>query len=589
VPDADLSPVDLAIIGGYLLLVLLLGALIHRRATRGTESFFLAGRSLPWWVLGLAGCSSYIDVGGTMAMVGLMWFTGLQSIWITHLFWGWFILAGYMAFQARWIRRSGVMTFAEWNRARFGEGPDTEVARTATALFLLVLMVFNLGFIAVGVGKFAGTFVPNLPDWGSTLIVFGVVGAYTAMGGFFGVVLTDILQTVLIVVAAVALAWMAWQAGDPSALVAAKDPAWASLWPQWELWDGYATSAPAWFAKFGALGPLLLAVSGWVLVRVLAGPNVWEFQFFLTARSPRDAQLAAGLWTVGYTFRWILGAAFLVLGMHQFADAPAGFDSERIMPEVLAGLEHGVRGAFLALLLAALMSTLDAMVNVTSAVVVHDLLERTVARGASQRRLVRMGQLASLGALGIGFGLSFWFESITDVWETMIFVVVTVILVPSMLRWHWWRFSARAYTLGMGASAVGVLAIALSTGDDRLRLPLSVAWSLAACVALGRRLPPAPEAALLRFYASVRPFGVWRPVREAAVRQGLVPEGDRQPRYDLANLGLALVLQVALALVPIYALLRMWTQATVALGVVAAVGLLLAWTWRATLPARAGR
>ncbi|MBK8974442.1 MAG: hypothetical protein IPM29_00805 [Planctomycetes bacterium] len=581
-----LAGLDLAIVAAYLLLVVLIGVWINRRATQGTESFFLAGRSLPWWILGLAGCSSYIDIGGTMAMVGLMWFTGLQSIWITHLYWGWFILAGYMAFQARWIRRSGVRTFAEWNRSRFGDGRDTEVARTATAVFLLLLMCFNLGYIAVGVGKFATTFIPDVPAWISTLVVFGVVGTYTALGGFFGVVLTDIVQTVLIVCAALGVAWLAVSAGDPRpALDAVKDPAWTSLAPTWELWDGYARSAPEFFAKWQGIGPLLLAVFGWTVVRVLAGPNVWEFQFFLTARSPRQAQLAAGLWTFGYTFRWVLGAGFLVLGLHMFADAPAGFDSELIMPEVLATLAPGVRGAFLALLLAALMSTLDAMVNVTSAVVVHDILERSVARGASQRTLVRCGQLASVLALGIGFALSFVYDSVTAIWETMMFAIVTIILVPSMLRWHWWRFSARAYTLGLAGTAAWTFLLVFLQMDDELRLPLLVAGSLAICVAFGRALPPSPRDALVRFYSGVRPFGVWGPVRADAVRAGLVPVADPLPRLDAINGVLTLALQVSLALVPVYALLWMEREALTALACVGAVCVALAVTWRRTLAA----
>ena len=110
---------------------------------------------MPWWLLGMAGCSSYIDMTGTMAMIGALYYLGLKSIWMTHIFWGWLIIAGYMAYQAKWIRRSGVMTFAEWNETRYGKNKDAEMARLAAASFLLLLMVFNLIFVAVGVGKFA--------------------------------------------------------------------------------------------------------------------------------------------------------------------------------------------------------------------------------------------------------------------------------------------------------------------------------------------------------------------------------------------------------------------------------------------------
>lgn len=144
-----------------------------------------------------------------MAMVGALFYLGLKALWATHIFWGWFIICFYMAFQAKWIRRSGVMTFAEWNETRFGATRDAEAARVAAAIFLLVLMIFNLMFIAVGTGKFAEEFLP-FPRWESALIVFAAVGVYVVLGGFFGVLLTDIFQTALIALGAVVLAVMAF-------------------------------------------------------------------------------------------------------------------------------------------------------------------------------------------------------------------------------------------------------------------------------------------------------------------------------------------------------------------------------------------
>lgn len=580
-----LEAVDLGVIAVYLLLVAALGVWIHRRATRGLASFYLADRSMPWWVLGLAGCSSYIDIGGTMALVGLMYYAGLQAVWATHVFWGWLIISGYMAFQARWIRRSGVMTFAEWNVTRFGEGRATEAARLAASLFLLVLMVCNLMFIAVGVGKFAAEFV-GVEPWVATAAVFACVGVYTTLGGFFGVILTDVLQTVMIALAAVLLAVLALQQGDPAALLAEKPAEWNSLVPPWRLWDGYAASTTPAYRMLEPFGPVLLASFGWLVFRVLAGPNVWDFQFFLTARSPRDAALAGGLWTLGYTLRWIIGCAFLVLGLGLVTPGEA-FDGEAIMPKVIVGLDTGLRGLLVALLLAALMSTLDAMVNVTSSVAVNDFLKR-YARGLSERALVRGGQLASVAALGLGFWFSLQFEEVADAWQTMIFVVVTMILVPATLRWHWWRFGPWAFALGMvgtAGSIVGQVLLAPNLPFER-SMPWAIGSSLAWCVLLGFAMPPAPRQVLLRFYADIRPFGFWRRIRREAIAAGLVPEGDRTPYVDALNGVLAAVLQVLLCLVPFLFFLGREAEAGLALGLVGAVGLALRFTWYRTLPAR---
>ncbi|NIT52297.1 MAG: hypothetical protein GWO41_06020, partial [candidate division Zixibacteria bacterium] len=336
----NLHWIDITLIFSYLAIVALIGFWVKKKATEGLDTYYLAGRNIPWWMLGLAGCSSYIDIGGTMAMVGALYYLGLKSVWMTHIFWGWFIICFYMAFQAKWIRRSGVMTFAEWNQTRYGDDRDAEAARIAAALFLLVLMIFNLMYIAVGIGKFAEEFLP-LTRWGSTLVVFTIVGIYVILAGFFGVILTDMLQTFLIAVGAVILSIMVFQNGETATVFADHMPAWKSLAPSWKLWDNYLQTTPESYHHFYFFGPVLVAGFSWVIFRILAGPNVWDFQFFLTARSSRDAALAGGMWTVGYTFRWIIGCAFLVLGIY-YLGQQAGFDAEKIMPLVLTNLPIGV-------------------------------------------------------------------------------------------------------------------------------------------------------------------------------------------------------------------------------------------------------
>jgi len=134
----NLKRIDLTIVAVYLVMVAMVGFVIRKKASSGVEHYFLTGRNLPWWVLGIAGCSSYIDIAGTMALVGALFYLGLKTVWMTNIFWGWFIMAGYMAFQAKWIRRSGVMSFAEWNETRFGIDSDAEMAGGLwTAMFML--------------------------------------------------------------------------------------------------------------------------------------------------------------------------------------------------------------------------------------------------------------------------------------------------------------------------------------------------------------------------------------------------------------------------------------------------------------------
>ncbi len=577
---------DVSIIAVYLVLVAFIGLWIKKKATSSIDYYYLAGRNMPWWVLGFAGCSSYIDIGGTMAMVGALYYLGLKSVWMTHIFWGWFIICFYMAFQAKWIRRSGVMTFAEWNETRFGKTRDAEYARLAAAIFLLILMIANLMFIAVGIGKFASEFLP-LSTWGATLVVFTMVGIYVTVAGFFGVILTDMLQTILLAVGAVILSVMVFQNGDIPALLQNMPASWESLKPTWTLWDGYLASTPESYHHFYPFGPLILVGSSWVIFRILAGPNVWDFQFFLTARSSRDAAMAGGMWTVGYTIRWIMGCAFLMLGI-AFLGTNAGFDAEKIMPLVLTNLPVGIRGMFLAVLLAALMSTLDAMINVTSAVVVNDFLKRYFAKNLGQKQLVRAGQIASLVALAIGFAFSLLFDHVISAWETMIFVIVTMILVPATMRWHWWRFSAKAFVYSMITSTAIVLAQKLFFPHWPITLTLGVdiGLSFVATVLIGFIVPPTDKNVLVDFYSRIKPFGFWKPIRALAIQQGRVDKNDNIPTFDFINGLITMVFQFSLALVPFYAFLRQWQNLYLWLGILLITSIVLYFTWYKKLPAR---
>ncbi len=583
--SATMHWVDIAIIIFYLCVIVTIGFIVKKMATSKLDNYYLAGRNMPWWLLGMAGCSSYIDMTGTMAMIGALYYLGLKSIWMTHIFWGWLIIAGYMAYQAKWIRRSGVMTFAEWNETRYGKNKDAEMARVAAATFLLLLMIFNLIYVAVGIGKFAEEFLPFTREQ-STFMVFAVVGIYVTLGGFLGVIITDIMQTILIAIGAVLLTFFVFS-NDIVVDLAAQAPGWSSIGLSWNLWDNLTATAPAAYHHYYLFGPMMLYGFTWMVFRILAGPNVWDFQFFLTAHSSRDAALAGGMWTVGYTLRWIIAIAFMVLGISLFSQK-AGFDAEKIMPMVINHIPIGLKGFFIAILLASLISMLNAMINVTSSVVLNDFLKIYFFKNYPEKQLVRFGQLASGAFMLVALIASFSFDNIISAWETMIFVVVTMILVPATMRWHWWRFSARAFVFGMIASAVFIISQKLFLPNITMTqsLGVNISASLLLCTIIGLLNKPPEMDVLVKFYAHVKPFGFWAPVRNAAIERGLVKQGDKTPYLDALNLVLICVFQFSLAMMPFYAFLRNWANFYWSASLTLVLTFVLYFTWYKILPPR---
>jgi len=508
----------------------------------------------------------------------------LKSVWILHVAWGFFMMAIYMAYQAKYIRRSGVMTLAEWFPTRFGDNRETEHLRIAIAAFILLSMMMTLMYVAVGTGKFAEEFVP-LPRWASTSIIFVVVGIYVTFGGLFGVIWTDIFQTVLIIIGAIGLSIAALQLPDGMTTIAAQTPEWGSLIPTWSLWKDYLTQAPSTYHQYFAFGPLMIAGTLWMFIKLLAGPLGWDFTFFLTTKSVREASLAAFAWTVGHTVRWLLVGSFLCFGVH-YLGSMANFDAEKIMPLVVRNMPVGVAGLFMAVLLAALMSTLSAIINVTSNVVLNDFLKRYFAKDLPEESLVRLGMVASSVVILIGIGMSFMYEQIVSAWELLLYVMLTVILVPAALRWHWWRFGARSFLWSMVAST-GVVVVQKVLLND-LPLYWEIVFLMLSCFALTVLITfltkPADMETLVRFYAKVRPFGVWGPVRREAARRGLVPAKDPMPTMDVVNAVIASFFQLCLGIIPMYMFLKEWTSMTLWLALCAVTVLVLYFTWYKYLP-----
>jgi solute:Na+ symporter, SSS family len=576
--------VDIIIIVIYLIITVQIGIYFRKRAMKRLDSYYLADRQVSWWMVGLSGCSSYVDIGGTMLITGLVFYVGLKSIWVLHIGWGFFTMAIFMAYQAKYIRRSGVMTVAEWNRTRFGDTKDTEYLRIAIAAFVLLNMMLTLMYVAVGTGKFLEEFVP-LPRWESTSIIFVVVGIYVTFGGVFGVIWTDIFQTILIIIGAIALSIAALQLPDGFHALAARTPEWASLTPSWNLWADYLNQSPGTYHQYFTFGPLMIASVIWLVLKLLCGPLGWDFNFFLTTRNAREASLSAFAWTLGHTVRWLMVGSFLSFGIH-FLGSTTNFDAERIMPLVVRNMPIGISGLFMAVLLAALMSTLSAIINVTSNVVLNDFLKRYFAKNLSEQSLVRLGMMASSGVILLGFGMSFMYEQIISAWELLLYVMLTMIMAPAALRWHWWRFNAKAFLWSMLASTgvVVVHKLFLSDLPQYWAIVFLILGSLTVTLTITRLTKPTDMETLISFYAKVRPFGVWGPVRQEAIRRGLVPEKDPVPTLDVVNSVIASFLQLCLCVVPMYMFLKNWAGMSLWLVLCVCTLGVLYFTWYKFLP-----
>src|ERR1700744_5250059 len=181
-----LQLVDVLIILFYLTAVILLGLILKKRAQKDKTAYMLAGKKLPWYMLGMSNASDMFDISGTMWMVTLSFVYGMKSIWIPWL-WPVFNQIFMMMYLSVWLRRSGVTTGAEWIGTRFGNGRGVRSSHTIVVVFALLSCLGFMAYGFVGLGKFVEIFIPFKVI--APYLPFSVPAAYVPH--FYGIVFTS--------------------------------------------------------------------------------------------------------------------------------------------------------------------------------------------------------------------------------------------------------------------------------------------------------------------------------------------------------------------------------------------------------------
>src|SRR5678815_605611 len=332
----NLSRIDQLIVVLYLAAIMGIGIAMKRKAARGMSSYFLGGRRLPWWALAMSGSSSYFDITGTMWIVSTFIALGLKGMWV-HWLWGFPITAFYLAYMGKWIRRSNVMTGAEWMKTRFSSGKAGDLARLSYTLFAILTITALLGYSAIGMGKFGAIFLPFSPTLCAVLIL-GITGIYVVAGGLHGIVRVEIAQTVVLSTGAIVFAIVGYRHLDPAHFATLVPSSWMDILPSIRPADLQGVvSGGTDYSLFGAL------VAVWVLkgfLLCLSGPEqLYDFQRFLAARDERDASKLGALWGVIHTVRWCFAMAIAAMAIsgigNAVLDARLKADPETALPLII--------------------------------------------------------------------------------------------------------------------------------------------------------------------------------------------------------------------------------------------------------------
>ena len=570
--NVRLNAVDSGVMLAYLVVVVSLGLVMKRRAAKNIGSYFLGERQLPWWALAMSGSSSYFDITGTMWIVSLFVMMGLKGMWVQWI-WGFIIPVFYMTYMGKWIRRSGVMTGAEWMETRFGSGRAGELARASYTLYAVLTITAFLAYGATGMGKFGAVFLP-FSEHVCAALILGITGAYVIVGGFHGVVLVEIFQTIVLTVGALLIAGLGFVHVSPEALQAQVAPHWGSLTPGWTFESLSGTE----YELFGAL--LIIWVVKGLLLSFSGPEQLYDFQRFLAAKTPREASKLGALWGVIHTVRWPMAMALAVMGIVGLADRSG--DPEKVLPSVIQSmLPTGIRGIVLAALLSGFLATFNSTVNGGASYVVKDIYHKYLNPRASQRQLILASYAASALLILMGIAVSFAATSINQMFTWIMGTLGAGVLMPNVLRWYWWRINGWGYAAGtlsgMLVSLVQALVPRFSDLPLYVTFPAIAGAVLAVTIGVSLATPPTDRETLAKFYRDVRPAGWWGPI--SAASGAAAHQITHDFRVDLFNIVIGIPWLAAMWLCPVYLVLHRFAEAGAALGVVAALSVVLYRTW----------
>lgn len=584
--------IDLWIILGYLVLVVVSGFFLSRRASANMGSYFLSGNEVPWYLLGISNTTSMFDISGTMWLVYMIFVYGLKGIWMPWM-WPTFNQIFFMVYMAIWVRRSNVLTGAEWIRTRFGSGKGSEWSRLSVTVFALVSVIGLLTYTFQGIGKFATIFFPwELSATTYAIILMSITTVYVLLGGMYSVVLTDLLQFILLSVASIIIGIIALTRVSPDMLRGAVPDGWLDLSFGWNLGLDWSDILPAVNAQIESDGYSLFFIFFAMIVfkgilNSMAGPvPTYDMQRMLAAKSPKEAGLMNGIVSVAIVPRWVMVPAVAVLAVVFFSPRleamGTGIDFELVLPYVINEfIPVGVTGVLLAGLLAAFMSTFDSTVNCGAAYVVNDIYKLYINPNGSDKQYVFVSYLASLGMvlLGILFGLMP--ASINTITEWIVFGLAGGYTAPNLLRWHWWRFNGFGYFAGMISGVV----FAISFGNlfpniaFAYSFPLILLVSGLASIAGTYLTPPVDEETLKSFYRQVRPWGFWQPIHDKVVIEHPGFRNNSSAGRDMINVLVGVVWQTSLRLIPVFLVVFRITSMWVAVGLVIVTSVFLKKNW----------
>lgn len=540
-----LSFLDWFIIIFFLSLTLGIGVYVSKKAGRDSSEFFLSGKNMPWWLLGVSMVATTFSTDTPNLVTDIVRTNGVSGNWV----WWAFLLTGLLTVfvYAKLWRKSNVNTDLEFYQIRYG-GASAKFLRKFRAIYLgIIFNVITMSAVTLAAIKIGGIML-NLEPW-ETVIGAGLITViFSALGGFKGVIYTDFILFFLAMVGSIGAAVYLVnlpEVGGINALINNENiSSKLSILP--DLSDKNALIT---------LFIIPLAVQWWSSWYPGAEPGGGGYiaQRMLAAKDENHAIGATFFFNImHYALRpwpWIIVAlASLVVfpDLDSIREAFPNLSEDKLgndlaYPAMLTMLPSGLLGLVLASLIAAYMSTISTQLNWGSSYIVYDFYKQQINPNASEKKLVAVGRISTIVLMLFSAVLALLLQNALQLFNLLLVFGAGTGLI-FILRWFWWRINAWSEITAMFASGIISLSLKLTplgnflfnpadgVFEDYMEYPLVVLvttfiWLFATFVT-----KPESKNVLRDFYKKIQPGGPgWKRVVDQAEMENvkIVSNSDR--------------------------------------------------------------
>tara|TARA_R110002073_G_scaffold14554_1_gene59299 strand:- start:73561 stop:75372 length:1812 start_codon:yes stop_codon:yes gene_type:complete len=527
----SLSNLDLIIIFSLFAIILLIGIYVGRSSGKNTNQYFLSGRNMPWWLLGLSMVATTFSTDTPNLVTDIVRTNGVSGNWV----WWAFLITGLLTvfIYAKLWRKSEVKTDIEFYELRYGGAP-ARFLRSFRAIYLgIIFNVLAMAGVTLAAIKIGEVMLGLSPE--TTVIIAGLITVvFSAIGGFKGVVYTDFILFFVAMAGAFGAAYYIVglpEVGGLEALIAHENVSdKLNILPDISDTETFIT-----------LLIIPLAVQWWSSWYPGSEPGGGGYvaQRMLAAKDENHAIGATFFYNImHYALRpwpWIVVALASLILYPDLASIQEAFPN--VSPDklgedlaysaMLTKLPSGLLGLVLASLAAAYMSTISTHLNWGASYVVNDFYAQQIKPEASEKELVNVGRISTIILMVISALIALRLNNALQLFEFILMFGAGTGLI-FILRWFWWRINAWTEISAMIAS--GVISILLKFtpvgdflfGDDGvmpgyLKFPFVVLLSTVIWVIVTYATKPEKNSVLYRFYKKTQPGGPgWKKIIDEA-------------------------------------------------------------------------